>query len=63
MRYINILLTGNDYFSEVTTSRVRRNFMELSKLHDQSKGFLANDVLIVQVRVNAISYEHSLQKV
>ncbi|KAK1398484.1 MATH domain and coiled-coil domain-containing protein-like [Heracleum sosnowskyi] len=54
----DIAKEGSDYFSEVTPCRVRRNFMELSKLHDQSKGFLGNDVLMVQVRVNAIFYEH-----
>ncbi|KAL8146244.1 hypothetical protein AgCh_004116 [Apium graveolens] len=63
LNHRDIAREGSDYFSEVDTCRIKRKFLEVSKLHDQSKGFLANDVLIVQVRVNAISYEHNCQEV
>ncbi|XP_074359849.1 MATH domain and coiled-coil domain-containing protein At3g58410-like [Apium graveolens] len=63
LNHRDIAREGSDYFSEVNTCRIRRKFLELSKLHDQFKGFLANDVLIVQICVNAISFEHKCHEV
>ncbi|KAL8146252.1 hypothetical protein AgCh_004122 [Apium graveolens] len=44
-------------FSGATTCKVNKNFMDLTELHDSSKGFLVNDALTIGAEIHHIYYD------
>ncbi|KAL8146237.1 hypothetical protein AgCh_004109 [Apium graveolens] len=47
-------------FSGATTCKVNKKFMDLTELHDTSKGFLLNDALTIGVEIHHIYYDREI---
>ncbi|KAK1398481.1 hypothetical protein POM88_008344 [Heracleum sosnowskyi] len=50
-------------FSESSTCKVNKTFMDLAELRDPSKGFLLNDVLIIEAVIHHIYIDKDIYKI